>query len=519
VTETVNRMKHDFMPKGKWLWVVCCVLISLPLLYPIVPPFTDVYGHMGRYHVQLNGTEIPILSEWYRFTWALVPNLGHDILTQIFAPWLGIERTTKYLIIATQIIGVIGVLWVSKTVHGSVQFTAILALPFLYHYAFLYGFLNFSLSLGLALCGFAFWLNLHRRPRLRQFLFLIISVLVFICHIYGWAVMCILIGSHMLVRHIESEEGLFDIVWKTSRACLVLTFPFSMYYSVLSGSYESGERMIIYKSIGSKLGYLIMVLRDRWMIWDILSVVGVFGFIVFAARSSAFLFAARSSAFHKDKGLVLAVLICLALYIIMPSTLLGSAFADMRLVPIIFMIGLLMIRPSQRIGANVMAIALIFLGLRIGGNMISTTLYENDVRREYSVLDKVPDNSRLVTFVGRACKGEAPWTKPRQDHLPSLALVRKNTFANDQWTTAGGHLIHVIIENAGPYRADPTFKTYPTRCTGKHPDLAGAAALIPAGGFEYLWAINDFGETPGEDWSEISHNSTSSLYRYVGGDR
>lgn len=494
--------------KPRWvLWVVCLILICLPLLYPIVPPLTDLYGHMGRYHIQLNGVDDPVLSEWYSFKWALIPNLGHDVLTQIFGPWLGVERTTKCLTIATQIIGAISILWVSKSVHGSVKFTAVLALPFLYHYAFLYGFLNFSLSLGLALCGFALWLQLQNRPALRQCLFLLISILVFICHIYGWAIMCILIGSHMLMRNIDEADSLFKILWQTSRACLILMFPFFMYYVVLSGSYESGERMIIYKSIGSKLGYLIMVLRDRWMIWDVASVIGVFGFIIFASRSSKF---------KVDKGLALAALICLALYTVMPSTLLGSAFADMRLVPIIFILGLLMIRPSKNMTATFMIVALMFTGLRLGGNIISSTSYENDVRREYALLSHVPDNSRLVTFVGKFCKGDMPWAKPRKDHLPSLALVRINTFANDQWTTTGGHLIKVIIDNVGPYRSDPTFKTYPTRCMGKHPDLAGAATLIPAGGFEYLWAINDFGETPGTDWNKIDANETSSLYRYIG---
>ena len=71
------------------------VASALPLLWPDVSPLLDLPGHMGRYRVQLELANSPILQQYYGFHWALIGNLGIDVLVQWLAPLIGLEPAGK----------------------------------------------------------------------------------------------------------------------------------------------------------------------------------------------------------------------------------------------------------------------------------------------------------------------------------------------------------------------------------------------------------------------------------------
>ena len=68
---------------------MAAILVCVPLLWPAVPPLTDVPGHIGRYRVMLVGSTLP-LSQWYHFHWRLIGNLGVDLIVAALAPGLGL---------------------------------------------------------------------------------------------------------------------------------------------------------------------------------------------------------------------------------------------------------------------------------------------------------------------------------------------------------------------------------------------------------------------------------------------
>ena len=74
------------------------------------------------------------------------------------------------------------------TRNGRTPPTALLALPFIYSFPFLFGFLNL-VSIALAFVAFALWLHLGtaRRTVLRAWLFVPIAFVLFFCHVYGLA--------------------------------------------------------------------------------------------------------------------------------------------------------------------------------------------------------------------------------------------------------------------------------------------------------------------------------------------
>jgi hypothetical protein len=179
---------------SRLLLVVLVLASAVPLLWPQVPPLVDLPSHIGRYRVQLGLDSSEHLRRFFAFEWHLIANLGVDLLVMPLAPLIGLEPAVKLIVTFIPVLTVAGFLLVAREVHGRVPPTAFFVLPLAYGYPFQFGFVNFALSMALALLAFALWLRLARKGRsqLRAALFVPLSCLIWLCHIFGWALLCLL---------------------------------------------------------------------------------------------------------------------------------------------------------------------------------------------------------------------------------------------------------------------------------------------------------------------------------------
>src|SRR5690606_4671433 len=102
-----------------------------------------------------------------------------------------------------------------------------------------------------------------------------------------------------------------------------------------------------------------------------------------------------------SRNLFASALFLIAVYILLPRVVFGSAYADMRLAPYLFAIALVAIRfnagASRRL-MHVVAIAgLAFVLVRAGGNTVSAWRYDRSYDRELAALDHVPRGARMVS--------------------------------------------------------------------------------------------------------------------------
>ena len=129
----------------------------------------------------------------------------------MLAPLFGLEPAVKLIVLPIPALTVAGLLWVAREVHGRVPPTALFALPFAYNFPFLFGFVNFALSMALALIAFAFWLRLGAARtgsgcappcscRSRS--------LLWVVHAFGWGTLGVLAFSAELVRQHDQRPQL-----------------------------------------------------------------------------------------------------------------------------------------------------------------------------------------------------------------------------------------------------------------------------------------------------------------------
>ncbi|MET0269938.1 MAG: hypothetical protein ABW173_05870 [Sphingomonas sp.] len=468
-------------------------LCAAPLIWPSLPPLTDALGHLARYHVELALDTSPYLKRFFAFRWALVGNLGVDLLVVPLAPLLGLQLTVKLIAIAIPTMTAAGLLLIAREAHGRAPATAAFALPLAYGFPFQFGFLNYTLSMALALLAFALWLRLARagRYRLRAALFLILAPLIWLAHVYGWGVLGLLCLAAEIAKDRAKGGRRVHLPWRAPLACLPLVPPLILMALWRSGSVAgmTGD----WFNLTAKLAYFMAALRDRWFGFDVGSVLLLAGLILLA------LF--RRGGLRLNPMLGIATLILALAYLLLPRILLGSAYADMRLVPYVLAIGIIAIRPKDGAGrvAPVLAVAALALfAARTAATTVNFIGYDRAYARQLAALEGVPRGSRILVLVSLPCQGA--WVTTRMDHLGSQAIVRKDAFVNGQWVMPGAQLLQVTYKAAGRFATDPSQLLRPRACRGHgEPILEDTLRNFPRAAFDYLWLI----DMPPDRWPRM----------------
>lgn len=503
--------RNDAGPVVKWLqsplaFVVLCVLGALPLAFTAMPPLIDLGGHLGRFAVQLDGGASASLRQWYSFHWDLIPNLGTDLLMQVLAPVLGLEPALKWIVVAIPALQIAGWLLLARAAHGYVPPTVLFAVPLAYSYPFEYGFLNFSLSAALATCFLALWIALGKRERvlLRWMIFVPLACGLWVAHLVGWAIFCVLAGADELWRRKRNGQALgrASLGAITPLSCLLAPWLVKLFWPGAPSGHGVTDELF---KIGIKLRYLIMPLRDRWAIWDIASTLALLALISWSWKSDRF---------TRHGGLALGAACLAGLYFLIPGHVVGSYYADMRLLPTILAIALITMRPAvtaRRLAAGLAIAGLVFAGARLAGNAASMVLSDRQFTQDLAVLKVVPRDSQLVSLVVQRCdQTYGPWLRERRSHLGGYAIARRHDFSNDQWLIPGGQLLQVHNPGAGEFASDPSQLTHPLACNHE-PGVVQVAQRIPLV-IRHLWLLADGRAPVISGWHPVQFSTGSVLY-------
>ena len=468
----------------RWFVALVALLTAVPLLYPPIPPLVDLFGHMGRYRVELDLGHSSWLRQYYDYHWAAIGNLGVDLLVIPLGHLLGLEPAVKLIVLAIPPLTAAGFLWVAREVHGRVPPTAYFALPFIYGYPFLFGFVNFALSVALAFLAFALWLRLGRLDHtwLRTWLFVPISLVVFFTHTYGWGLLGLLCFSADAVRLHDRGRTWWRAGIDAALHTSVMALP--LIIMLIWRSETHGGQTIDWFDWKMKWRWFYSALRDRWKWFDIGSL---------CVAVLVFLYAIVSRKLTLSRNLAFSAIVLAAAFLILPRIVFGSAYADMRLVPYLIAVPLLAIRfrgATDRTTAKVLlALGLLFFGARTAANTISLAIAGRDQTAKLTALDVVPQGARVITLTGMPCSEY--WPLLRNSHLGAMVIARRDGFSNDQWLLEGVNLLDLKYRAAGYFAADPSQLVRPNRCRdGLHRQIDQSLAALPRNDFDYVWLID-----------------------------
>jgi hypothetical protein len=504
-------------PRGWWehrlLLAALVALSALPMLWPDIPPLIDLPGHMGRFHVQMAIDHSPVLRRFYTFQWSLIGNLGIDLLVVPLSKIFGLELATKLIVLSIPAMTAAGFLWVGREVHRRVSPAAFFALPLAYNFPLMFGFVNFALSMALAFLAFAFWLRLARlgRPGLRALLFVPISILIWIAHTYGWGTLGVMAFSAELVRQFDLKRPVLKAGFLAVLHSLSLAPPLLLMLLWRSGAHVGGYTGMWFQW-RLKWQWVVMALRDRWRWFDIgsLELIAIVLLIAIAWYRRL----------EYSRNLAASAIFLILVYICLPRIVFGSNYADMRLVPYAIAVAVIAIRSrpawAGKSGGWLAALGLAFFLARTAGTTISFLSYDRQFDHELAAIDHIPQDARLISFVGIRCnKG---WTMPRNEHLPALALVRRNAFSNDQWSMNGAQLLTSHYPDDGWFSRDPSQQVLQRPCRGERwLTLDQSLRLMPRADFDYVWLIDppEYDSALTRGMVPVWRGGTSAVYRIV----
>ena len=177
---------------------LCLVLLS-PLLVVDVPPLLDYPNHLARAFVLASLPDDPILARFYAPHWSIIPNLGLDLITPPLIHLVPVHVAGRLLIAAALLLPVCGTVAYNTALGGRWWSFGVGLVA--YNSCLLYGFLNFQISLGLALLLAAAWLRWREdRPPQAIILAMIGAPLLFACHLMGLVFFGLLLGGADLSR-------------------------------------------------------------------------------------------------------------------------------------------------------------------------------------------------------------------------------------------------------------------------------------------------------------------------------
>lgn len=476
----------------------------LPFAGVRLPSMTDLPGHIGRYAVMLDGGRSPWLAQYYAFDWRLVGNLGVDLLVTALAP-LGAERAGWAAAAAIAPLTILGMAAVSRALHGRVQPGAVLAACFAFANPLLFGFVNYSLSFALALFAFAAWVRWREAAVWRAVPCLALATLgVWLAHAMGWGVLVLLVAgfeAERLARR-RSAAALGDAVLRG----LALLPPVLL---TLLWRGDGGALAVWGDDLAvRKIMNWVVVLRGEAKWLDLATPVLI----------AAALFAARRRQVLDPRLAAGALLVALACAV-MPTTLFGSWGADERIAPAAIVAALLSLRwYGCRAGARKMVLlAVALFGMRTTLIAIDWHRLDRAYAMQLSALDHVPQGARVHAVVLQdGCR--TAWQATAWNHLPSLAVARRDALVNSQWLLPGAALLTVRYPLDPALVHDPSQSVDGFDCDGALPDpLATRRRALEGGAWQYLWVIGTRGTDPWPGMRPVWRNADGALYRLPSG--
>jgi len=298
------------------------VVLLVPLLMVDVPPVLDYPNHLARYFV-LAHPDDPFLSQVYAPHWRILPNLGMDVIGAALLKVSSLHVGGRILLALSLLMPVIGAIVYHRVVFGRFSYWSLASGVVAYNAVFFLGFMNFLLSLGLALIGAAAWIALRRRNRNVAAVVIgaAFAALTFFSHIFGVALFALLIGSEEMARIVRARRDRAPVFRETAVSALLLTLALAPAVALYLASplSEAGAGVGPWRGL-AKLWDLFAPVMTTSEVVTMLSVAALLITLGLAIRGA-----------RVAPALPLTLLVLAAGFVIVPAMYKGGSFLDIRL--------------------------------------------------------------------------------------------------------------------------------------------------------------------------------------------
>ncbi len=322
--------------RGWFTWraahVGLCLLLLAPLLLTDVPPLLDYPNHLARAFVLAFGSSDAVLSRMYEPHWQVIPNLAVDLVLPPLLHTFPVHVAGRMVIGLALLLPVLGTLAYSRAVFGSWRLWPLCSGLIAYNALLLLGFLNFLISVGLALLAAALWARFGERHPVRAGLICMAAcAAIFFAHLGGVLLLAVLVGAQEIeALWLRSRAGgpagaALRLALRRAPPVAAIFLPTLLLYAC-SPFQQAPSSDALWLPAGQKLFDLAAPFLTYNPPLDLATAVTVVLFVYLCVRTGHGLLPARSR---------IALTVLVALYAVCPFAAKGGAWIDVRF-PIMF---------------------------------------------------------------------------------------------------------------------------------------------------------------------------------------
>ncbi|MDI3469667.1 MAG: hypothetical protein OJF62_001730 [Pseudolabrys sp.] len=438
-TGAVSRRTSGFSGAQVFvLFLVCTLLISVPVWTHPLPPISDYINHLARMHVIATISKNPMLAHFYEIDWQIIPNLTMDLIVPQLTRFMSVYVAGEVFIVATFALIISGTLALNRVLIGRWGLLPLAAIPLLYNYNFLVGLMNYIFGIGVSLWALAAWIALRERSwPIRLGISTALVVVLFFCHLSALGIYGVGILSFEILRLWERRAE----PWPGRIVDFVVSgLPFAAAVALLLKSPTMSLVSAIYWDQRGKMDGLMYVVSDY-------SDIVALGLIATALVAAVWAVRHRVLKFHPLVFVLLAV--GLVIYIALPRVMFETYMADQRVpLGIVFMLvacGDLELR-RRLVRRGFIAVLVLMIGARLieidlnWSNLSDTTSeFRSSVRRI------APGSKVFVAYADRSSAGD-----DIRDlglvHAACIAMIERSALVTTAFTVVGKQILHVRPE-------------------------------------------------------------------------
>lgn len=438
-------------------WAIALALLAcLPVLVARYPQMSDYPAHLARYHVMLDAGQSPDLARFYSFQWQWTGNVGVDLLIRPFAAIFGLELGGRIIVGLIAVLTGLGIVAVDVALRRRVTIASFFALSLIWAPMFLIGLINFALGQAVALLAFAGWVMLEGR-RWRGALFLPLAVVVWLCHLSAWGMLCVMVLGYEW--HRQGAWRACRALWPLLLPLIPLLFGRWLFGGGTTGDFSYGSNWWVYKWV-----IWVRAMRDSFYPLD-------YGSLILVCTLLLVALVTRRIDWRLGRGAVML----LVLSVIMPRHISGGDFADYRMITGGLLVGALAV--DWQAPRWVMVAAPIFYLVRLAATTLSWQADSAETGRMLEALDHLPRGCRVASAVLVPAER---WRLDHFEHIGAYSVVRRDCLTNANFAVPHIHMLHLKV----PFAVDPSHRL--VLSAGQKVDLAHFA---PAQQADWLWYV------------------------------
>jgi hypothetical protein len=303
----------------------------------------------------------------------------------------------------------------------------------------------------------------------------------------GWGVFALSAGLITLQRQYAAHGSRAQMLGRTAAIVWPVAVPLIL---MLVWRQEGGlPTVYIEDVVRDKIQHLAAMLRDQSQLLDFTTL----GFCILAL-----FWLLREKIAIFNPSMLWVSLGLWATYIVMPSCVFGSYFADARLIhvaAILTFTGLKWQHPSRTLMSGVAVVACLLFASRMGVTTLTWNRKNTQMQQHLTALEFIPRGARILALVPLRCT-QLTWdTQYQYKHLSDMSIVRRDAFVNTLWRMPGAQSLTLKYNLDTRYHSDPSQYVAEDGCANLAPNITHALRDFPRDRFDFVWMLDLAGST------------------------